>query len=276
MTLQLAVSTWSVHRELGLTFAHSPQDPSGRMKPTFGPGRLTLLELPATLAKRGFARAEICHFHLASLDPVYLTTIRNAFASAGIVIQTLLIDDGDLTHAVNRERDMAWIASWIEAAAVVGAENARIIAGKGKPTPDNLATSISGLRTLGRLAMARGVRIVTENWFDLTAGPREVGHILDATGPNVGFLADTGNWSGATKYADLQSIYARAELSHTKAHFAPGHVLDRDDYRKCLQAAQAASYAGPHTLIFEGDGDEWRGVEMEREFVAAFYAADGS
>ena len=46
------------------------------------------------------------------------------------MIQTLLIDDGDITNPATRARDLTWIASSIEAAALLGAENARAIAGK--------------------------------------------------------------------------------------------------------------------------------------------------
>jgi sugar phosphate isomerase/epimerase len=274
MPRQIAVSTWSVHRELGITHAQSPIDSSGRAEPTFGPGKLKLIDLPAELVRRGFARAEICHFHLASHDADYLATLKAAFKKAGVVIQTLLIDDGDVAHPEHRARDMAWIATWIDVAAALGAENARVIAGKGKPTAENLALSVDALRTLSQHGKKRGVRVVTENWFDLTASPRDVLHILDAVGPDLGFLADSGNWGGPTKYDDLAAIYARAELSHTKAHFGANLAIDGDDFRKCLEAAAKGNYTGPHTLIFEGDGDEWRGVDIERDFVRAHYASN--
>ncbi len=273
MPLQLAVSTWSVHRELGITYQQSPSDSSGGIEPTYGPGKLKLTALPAELARRDITRAEVCHFHLANRDPAYLATIREAFAKSGVVIQTLLIDDGDITHPQNRARDTAWIATWIEAAAALGAENARVIAGKSKPTAATLALSVEGLRTLGQIGRTHGVRIVTENWLDMTPGPREVHHILDGLGPDVGFLVDTGNWDGPSKYADLTSIYARAELSHTKCSFGADRTMDQEDYRLCLATAIEAGYSGPHTLIFEGEGDEWRGVDMERDFVLAHYAA---
>ena len=164
---------------------------------------------------------------------------------------------------------MNWITTWIDAAAALGAPYARVIAGKGKPSAENLALSIDGLRSMGQFGFTRDVRVVTDNWFDLLATPKEVHQVLDALGGNVGFLADSGNWGGPTKYADLKSIYARAELSHTKCSFGDDHDMDRDDYRRCLEAAVSAGYKGPHTLIFEGAGDEWKGVGLEREFVLA-------
>ena len=46
--------------------------------------------------------------------------------------------------------------------------------------------------------------------------------------------------------------------------------MDCIDYGLCLRAAAEAGYEGPHTLIYEGDGDEWGGLERERDFLRAF------
>jgi sugar phosphate isomerase/epimerase len=156
---------------------------------------------------------------------------------------------------------------WIEAAAVLGAEHARVIAGKSAPSPESLALSVDALKRLSRLGSERGVRIVTENWFALTASPHEVHYILDAVGEDLGFLSDMGNWSGPTKYEGLKSIFARAQLCHAKCHFGPGLDMDQTDYGKCVGAALGAGYAGPFTLVFESPGEPWQGLEMERDFL---------
>jgi sugar phosphate isomerase/epimerase len=265
----IAVSTWSLHNLLGVAHANGPGvTPTGIAERKFGPGAVTLEELPAELLMRGYHRVEICHFNLASQDPVYLTQIRRAFEASGVAIQTLLIDDGDITDPATRERDLSWIASWIETAALLGAENARVVAGKSPPSQEALALSVAGLKEMAALGKARGVRIVTENWFDTLSTPEAVRHVLDAVGPELGFLADTGNWSGPSKYADLQSIFGRAELCHAKADFGPGLVIDADDFGQCIQAALDADYAGPFTLIFASEGDEWAGLEAERRFIS--------
>jgi sugar phosphate isomerase/epimerase len=244
----IAVSTWSVD-------------------PYLSAGSLTLETLPAELARRGYNRAEICHFHLASAEPAYLASIRGAFREAGVMIQTLLIDDGDITDPKTRDRDIAWIEGWIAAAAALGAEHARVIAGKSAPSPEALALSVDALKRLSKLGEKHGVRIVTENWFALTASPRELHHILDSVGDGLGVLADMGNWDGQSKYSDLSSIFARAELCHAKCHFGEGLDMDREDYGNCIAAALEAGYAGPFTLVFESPGEPWRGIEMEREFL---------
>ena len=57
-----------------------------------------------------------------------------------------------------------------------------------------------------------------------------------------------------------------------KTDFGPGLVIDADDYRQCIKAARDAGYAGPFTLIFASDGDEWAGLAAERAFVLAQYS----
>jgi sugar phosphate isomerase/epimerase len=269
LTPQFAVSSWSLHRALGLTHANGP----GTAEPwqtenTFGAPAFSLHELPRELAKHGYFRAELCHFHIASFDPEYLASLKAAFAAAGVTIQTLLIDDGDLSNPETYERDLAWIKRWIKAAGLLGAQNARVIAGKQPPFSEALGLAIEGLRQCAVAGREAGVRIVTENWFDLLATPKEVNHVLDALNGEVGFLADTGNWRGPTKYTDLEAIFARAELCHAKAYFtAPSSALEVHDFGHSIDAASRAGYAGPFTLIFDSEGDEWAGLEAERRFI---------
>jgi len=269
---RIAVSTWSLHRTLGYSHANGPRGRDDALaEPTWGAGTIKLMDLPAALAAHGYGRVELCHFHVASLDIVYLEELRDAFRSSGVTIQTVLIDDGDITNPATRSRDMAWIHRWVDGAARLGAAHARVIAGKQKPTPESIALSISGLTALNHSAATRGVKLVTENWFDLTSTPEAVHQILDGVG-GLGLLADMGNWSGPTKYADLQSIFARAQLCHAKVSFADGLKMDEADYRQCLEASRAAGFDGPYTLIFADDGDEWAGLAAERHFVLKFLA----
>src|SRR5450631_3788397 len=122
-----AVSTWSLHRTLGAVHAHGPDGPTAAEASfPYGEGTLSLLEVPAALRAHGFGRAEICHFHLASRDAAYLAKVRAAFAAAGVAIQALLIDAGDVTDPIHGARDEAWISGWIDDAALLGAQNARV------------------------------------------------------------------------------------------------------------------------------------------------------
>jgi len=267
---RIAVSTWSLHRLLGSTYPHDLSTPEvGEEQQTYGAGEESLLGLPSVLANHGYHRLEIVSFHLRSRDPVYLGELRDQLRIANVRLQTLLIDAGDITDPVYGERDLRWIAGWLQTANELGAENARIIAGKQAPTPETLGRAVQGLRTLAEINSGSPARLVTENWFDLLSGPEHVHALLDRLEGRVGLLGDFGNWKGPGKYADLASIFSRAELCHAKASFTDG-ALDEEDYGQCVQLAEAAGYRGPYTLIFDSQAPaEWRGLQLERDFITA-------
>ncbi|MEO6012698.1 MAG: TIM barrel protein [Devosia sp.] len=265
---RIAVSTWSLHRHLGTTYPHDLSTTAiGEVQETYGAGTESLLDLPSALANHGYHRMELVSFHLPSRDPLYLGELKDQLRVAGVTLQTLLIDTGDVTHPELGARDEAWIASWIEIANELGAGNARIIAGKQAASPEALDRSVAALGRLAAGNAGSSVRLVTENWFDLLPTPKEVNSVLDRLDGQFGLLGDFGNWRGAGKYDDLAKIFGRAELCHAKASFADGR-LDGEDYGRCVDLAEAAGYAGPYTLIFDSETpNEWDGLAIERDFI---------
>lgn len=269
MAPEFAVSTWSLHRTIGLSWWEGPGRAAIRAQ-SWGPGRIAMLDLPAALKAHGYGAMHLCHFHIESRARGWLEEFSAALDDADVTLSMLLIDDGDITDPVNARRDAEWIGGWIETAAILGARSARIIAGKQPPSPQTLETSAAALSGLAREGKAQGVRIVTENWLDLTPGPDEITYLLDRAGPDLGLLADFGNWKGPDKYRHLQTILARAIDTHAKADFSQTG-MNEEDYRLCLAACTTAGYDGPFTLIYDGPSDdEWEGLATERAFIEAY------
>ncbi len=268
---RFAVSTWSLHRALGFTYPYRPADrePPTR-QPTYGEGMIELIDVPQQCADRGLSRLEVCSFHLPSLLPGFLADFRGAAQRAGVKVQTLLVEDGDLSNPETAQRDADWMAGWLDIAVALGAENMRVIAGKAQPTDAALTRAETHLRRLAELAAAAGVRLVIENWFDLLPGPAEVNRVLDALDGKVGLNGDFGNWERAGKYDDLAKIMGRAELCHAKGHYS-GAGLDVEDYARCVTLSNFAGYTGPFTLIYDSTyhADEWSGILEERDCIAA-------
>jgi hypothetical protein len=268
---RLSVSTWSLHRALGRPALYGPED---GIKPTSPAGKssaLSLLDLPDRLNAIGLSTLEICHFHLPTLDQGYLSELRTALEQAHIELFSLLIDDGDITHPTHGSRDLAWITSWIAIAGQLGARCVRVIAGKSQPTEETLQRSAQGLSHVMEHADTWGIRVMTENWFSLLSRPAAVHDLLKRLEGRVGLCFDFGNWRGPTKYEDLRSIAPFAESCHTKAYFSPTDGMDKDDYMRCLDITQAAGFAGPYTLIYDGPNeDEWAGIASEREVVLPY------
>lgn len=268
---RLSVSSWSLHRSLGQPQLYGVDSWQHIPAATHGRGTISLLELPAHITRFGISTLEICHFHLPSRDPSYLAELRGALEAAHVELFSLLIDDGDITHPQHGERDLAWISGWLEVANQLGARCARVIAGKAEPTEEALTVSVRGLRRLLAQAETYGLRLMTENWYDLLSNPTAIHALLEQLDGKVGLCFDFGNWHGPNKYADLQAIAPYAESCHTKAHFDPPYQIDREDYIRCLDITREAGFAGPYTLVYAGPGtDEWKGLSLEREVVQPY------
>ncbi|QGN32928.1 sugar phosphate isomerase/epimerase [Microlunatus sp. Gsoil 973] len=264
-----AVSTWSLHRTLGSYIAEDATPPgSNGLRPTGPVLGTSLLELPGQLAAHGYDTVQICHFHLPHRDSGYLSELRAALDEAGILLDALLVDAGDLTHPTDADAHQAWIDAWIDDAEALGARRARIIAGQQPPSPDRLQDSG---RRLARLAAGHpGVRIVTENWMALLPDADSVKAVLGSAGDQVGLLADLGNWTGPGKYKQLAAIAASAETCHAKCHHTADGDLETEDYRRSVQVLLDAGFDGPFALVYDGPtDDEWASLDAEHAIVSA-------
>lgn len=257
----IAVSSWALHEELGKPAFYGAADAQIPLE-THNRGEVSLLDLPSALKARGIRHMEICHFHLPSRDKEYLEALREKMDISGVTLHALLIDDGDLTHPENGPRDLEWIHDWLPVAARLGAQKARVIAGKTKGEKC-LQTSAMMLRLLARYADALRVQLTTENWFPLLETPDAVLQILDNTDGRVQLNLDFGNWSRPDKYERLAAIAPQATSCHAKADFADSGQIHADDFIRCLDLPYSDDFRGPFTLVAGG----WSGIESARDVI---------
>jgi sugar phosphate isomerase/epimerase len=268
---RLSVSTWSLHRSLGDPQHYGPESPKIPFN-THNKGGIGLLEAPARVADIGIRTIEICHFHLPSVAPSYLRAMRSTLEVTSVELWSLLVDAGDITHPTHGERDEAWIATWVDVAEQLGAKRMRVIAGKSEPSEAALAKSREALLRLAGQAEAKGIRLMTENWFGLLSTPQAVTELMESLDGRVGLCFDFGNWKGETKYADLAAIAPYAESCHCKPQFV-GDDIEPEDYTRCLDITRDAGFNGPYTLIYDGpDGNELYGLEKEAAIVGKYCA----
>lgn len=266
LQIMRTVSTWSLHRTLGRYVAPDSAVFGGPFMPgSHEPQGIPLLDLPQALKEHGYNALQIVHFHLPSTSPEYLADLREALQAAGITLETLLIDDGDLTHPERADEVEAWVSGWLGVAEALGATRARVIAGHAEPTPERIGESAARLRRLAE--RHPNVRLVIENWSRITRDAQSVRSLLEATDGQVGLLIDLGNWKGPDKYDELARIAPFAETCHAKCHFS-AEGPDSEDYRRTLLILKDANYAGPLALIYDGpDEDEWGNLELEDAIV---------
>ncbi len=262
--MTVAVSSWALHGAIKASRWDSPRGPVEIE--VNESGSLDLLDLPGALKVHGFDRLELCHFHLLSREPGYLADVRTALKESGVTLQTLLIDDGDISDHATGDRDRDWIAGWVETAEELGSEGARVIAGKQAWSPETADRSAKHLASVAGI----GPRIRIENWFDLLKTPADVFTLLDRLEGRVGLCMDYGNWGGPTKYEDLAAIAPRAETCHAKCEFLGAATLDSEDYGRCVELSVAAGFQGPFVLVTGGaGGDVWEALKLQTQFLAS-------
>ena len=210
---------------------------------------------------------ELCHFHLPT-DATYREEFRAAVSESGVELWSLLIDDGDIVHPVHGERDTAFVRSWLDVAGTLGARCVRVIGGKQAPTLETLALAQERFRALALDGYLRGVRVMTENWFELLNAPDSIHTLFAELGDVVGLCFDFGNWdSRPDKYDSLRQIARYAESSHAKCRFDASGAMDETDWRQCLDILARAGYAGPYTLVASDPNDTWGGIERQAAFL---------
>ncbi|MDG0791358.1 sugar phosphate isomerase/epimerase [Cohnella ginsengisoli] len=268
----LSLSTWSLHRLLG-PLRWTAWDAEGErhiVNEQEQPENLTLLQLPAEAAKRGYAALEICHFHFPSTEPDYLNRLREAFQATGVRFDTLLLDYGDLTlnDSIRLTADLALIRAWIDAASLAGAKQIRIVAGERDGSDKTaLAQSARHLRDLAAYANGKNVNVVTENFKALTATGEHCRELVTLTEPEVQWITDFGNFSGARKYEELEMILTHSVSVHAKAQYDDRGWPDRAEFERCLDRAIGSGFNGAYVLIYDGPGDMWEGLERIKTIV---------
>jgi sugar phosphate isomerase/epimerase len=271
----LSVSTWSLHRLLGpLRWKYWDADSQEhKVRVEEQPQQLTLLELPAEAARRGYQAVEICHFQFPATDQEYLDDLNKAFIAAGVSFDTLLLDYGDLTSKdpVKLEADDQLIRHWIVIAAGAGAKQIRIIAGEAAPDDEAaIRQAAEHLANLEDFAAEHGIRIVTENFKNLTSTAASCLGLLQQLEFKIKMITDFGNFAELHKTAELAVTIPHSVSVHAKADYDEQGMPDAMSFQRCLEVMKQVGYNGAVVLIYDGPGDMWEGLERIKDLVTPY------
>ncbi|GMK42047.1 hypothetical protein PCCS19_51060 [Paenibacillus sp. CCS19] len=269
---KLSLSSWSVHRLLGLShwtvWDESASRPATHVEE--GDAAIALLDLPQAVADKGFRYLELCHFHLTNLDAAYLAQLREALQNADVKLHTLLIDYGDLSSPdpVRRSADEQFITMWIDIAEKLGAAAVRVVAGEQR-TGDAaaIARSAASLQRLHRYGTERGVQVVTENFRELTATLANWKAVMEAAGGRIRTIVDFGNMLPEEKEAAIAYGAQAAHSIHTKPVYLADGSFDEEELRRNVAIASANGSDAPISVIFDQDGDVWEGITRIAEVI---------
>ncbi|WP_338785987.1 sugar phosphate isomerase/epimerase family protein [Metabacillus sp. FJAT-53654] len=271
----LSLTTWSLHRELGplnWTYWDEAQK-SQQTRIEEQPENITLLELPFELARQNFRSLEVCHFHFPSTEPEYLHQLKEAFELSGITFHCLLVDYGDISNedSYRRNSDIEFIKKWIDVAAIVGAKSVRVIAGEANPgNKTALELAKQGFRQLGEYAQPKGVRVVTENFKQLASTKENCLELLNFSKGEIGLTVDFGNFLPEHKYHSIETLMSYAESVHAKANYDKEGYIDSVEYKRSLDLVANSDYNGPITLVYDGPGNLWDGINRIKTVVEQY------
>jgi sugar phosphate isomerase/epimerase len=212
---------------------------------------LTLLDVPAYYQRRfGIRNLEFWSHHFESLESPYLTELRARMRAAGSELINVQVDGAyDLasTDEAERQRSLALVRRWIDAAARLGSRAIRINPGK---AGSSIEKSIASMKEVNRHCVAKRLPLLTENHFGLEMDPEVHLRIREAAGPeNFHTLPDFGNYPVETMWESLGRILPYAYVVSAKAvDFDEQSTHISYDFDRCVQLCERAGFKGVYLV----------------------------
>lgn len=208
---------------------------------------LTLLSVPAYYRERfGIRQLEFWSHHFESLEGSYLTGLRERVQAAGAELINVQVDaDYDLASAdeEQRQRGLATVRQWIDAAALLGSRAVRVNPGR---AGGSVEKSIASLKEVNQYCQSKRLPLLTENHFGIEMDPAVHLRIREEAGPtNIHTLPDFGNYPVCSMWESLAKILPHAYLISAKAvdFDAQGAHLSYD-FDRCVQLCERSGFKG--------------------------------
>jgi sugar phosphate isomerase/epimerase len=243
--MRFALSSWSMR-------SHINQD-------------FSLIEFPRVARERfGFDAVELCSTHFRNTDTNYLDQIKTNLVSQKIGFANMPIDTGNISQSdpLRRQFDLERIYNWMEVAAYLGAEAVRVNTGASGDGWD-MSITVDSYQKLAQRAEKHNLILLIENHGGVSSRPEAMIQILEqVNAPNLKLCPDFGNFPPETRYEDLAQIMPYANMIHAKTYdFDADGNHPEFDFPRCLEIAKAAGFRGTISVEFEGQGDQYDGVE---------------
>jgi sugar phosphate isomerase/epimerase len=256
-----AVSSWSFHNY----FPHTRYG-----KPEFKVEDWTIEKVVDTIkAGLGITNIEMSSAHFASLDPKYLVDLAAFMKDRGCKFIHL----SDNMRGVNlaksdagqRAADLKRFEELIEIARRFNIPTMRVNTGTPETKDWDLAVTISQYQHLAKFAAERGVEIIIENHFGISADPKQVAKIIEAVGKNISSCPDFGLFKSEAERAEgLPLMFKHAKkICSAKFHGILDDGKTKDfDLKQCYQTMKDSQYPGWVSFEYEGPLDPL--VQLQR------------
>lgn len=233
---------------------------------------LTLLTVPAYYKKRfGIGNLEFWSNHFDSLEKPYLVEVRDRVQAAGAQLINIQVDaayDLASTDEEERQRSLALVRQWIDAAALLRSRAIRINPGRASGSVEK---SIASMKEVNAYCRSKHLPLLTENHFGIEMDPDVHLRIRAAAGPKNSYTdPDFGNYPVETMWASLAKIIPYAYVVSAKAvdFNAQGEHLSYD-FDRCVQMCERAGFKGIYLV------EQWsrREQELDSEKIADWLLA---
>ena len=158
-----------------------------------------------------------------------------------------------------RQRSLAMVRQWIDAAAVLGSRAVRVNPGR---TGGSIEKSIASMTEVNQHCLVRGLPLLTENHFGIEMDPEVHLRIRAAAGPaNMYTLPDFGNYPVETMWDSLAKILPYAYVVSAKAvdfNAQAEHVSY--DFDRCVQLCERAGFKGIYLV------EQWSRREQDLDY----------
>ena len=196
--------------------------------------------------------------------PDNLEEVKMALEQYGVKVLNMPIDYGNISGLDEdvRKSDLAVIKSWIDIAAYLGSEGARVNTGQQPEGVFDLSITADSYRELAEYAQTKNVALIMENHGGMSADPKNMLKLFEMVDhPNFRVCPDFGNFDPEIRYEAIDMIFNNPILVHAKTY-----EFDEDgnhvqfDFGKCMEIAKKHHYDGYYSVEFEGPGDQREGV----------------
>lgn len=224
---------------------------------------LTLLDVPAYYRERFDIRnLEFWSHHFGSLENSYLMELRARVKATGAELINVQVDgpyDLASTNEEERQRSLATVRKWIDAAALLGSRAVRVNPGR---AGSSVKQSIASLKEVNQYCVSKRLPLLTENHFGLEMNPDVHLQIRAAAGPqNIYTLPDFGNYPVETMWESLAKILPYAYVVSAKAVDFDGqgsHISY--DFDRCVQLCERAGFKGIYLV------EQWSRKDQDLDY----------
>jgi len=212
---------------------------------------LTLLSVPAYYKKRFAIRnLEFWSNHFESLEKSYLLEVRDRVKAAGAALINVQVDaayDLASTNEEERQRGLALVRQWIDAAALLRSRAIRINPGRANGSVEQ---SIASMKEVNAYCRSKHLVLLTENHFGIEMNPDVHLRIRAAAGPKNSYTdPDFGNYPVETMWESLAKILPYAYVVSAKVvdFNAQGEHISYD-FDRCVKMCERAGFKGVYLV----------------------------